>query len=353
MANFGFDIEENRRLSRAMLKAYSDNPMLNNNEPRALYEINPADMQEIGGRYYIRPGFSSASNPIYNRNDLIAINRGNQSIREVPIQPAKRGRGRPKKESFEGAGVPCPVICKAAPVKKGRGRPPKAQGAGIKSTVKKAAKTGIKAAKSKTGRAIIGTTLDIGVPIAAAALGQLAGVPLPAGAIMGKVARETFRHTTGFGGVPSTRVLSKSIKAPVRGRVQVGRGATKKVKNVLKSKEVKSKTKKAKATLKSDDTKKIVGKALDIGLPILSEAVTAELGIDKKEGKAVAVAARKGIQKETGFGGRKPNASQTKARGEFGAKMASRRAVVRRIMIEKKLPYKAASAYVKSQGIAF
>ena len=296
--SLAYDVDYHRKLSASMLAAYRDNPLFNS-EPRALIRQIPSNAVEINGKFYIQPG--QLNNPVtYNDIDLRRINKGERSLREVKLKPA---RGRPRKTT---------------PQTLASETQSDLEGAGLKKLARKGLTKTKKAATSKVGRKIIGTALDVALPAAGTALGTLGAQPV-LGALAGKVGREGIRAATGFGAMHKAAVVKASL-----GRV----GRNPKVKKV---------------------SKKVVGKALDIGLPILAETVAKSLDVEPEVGKKIGQYTRKGIKELTGLGAK----GGKRGDSDFGAKMSRRRELVKKIMKDLKLSHKDASKHVKDKKMKY
>lgn len=203
-----YDIELHRELAGRMLQQYSENKMLNT-EPMALLNMVPNHSAVvIDGKPYYLPGVNGYM-PFYNMAELRTINSGDQSIRDIKMQPAKRGRGRPRKNAnLEGAGIVDDVKSVAKSIKK-------------KDMVAAVKKVAANPAVQRVGKAALGRALDVTLPAIGAALGStLSPAGTAAGVVVGTATRQLIKETTGYGcPAPEKRGRGRprKITAEVRG----------------------------------------------------------------------------------------------------------------------------------------
>lgn len=232
------------------------------------------------------------------------------------------------------------------------------QGGSVKSSIKKAAKTGYRLAKNDFIRPYVSYGLDLAPSTITGALGTI--VPASAPALPAihsglSVARQGVRHFTGLGF--SGGDIDSIVDAMVSGVTAKGRGTHGGKVNLKKTlKTVQSVAKQAWKTV-APIVKPILSQLGDRGVEYLATEAANKIGdtvgnyidIDKDALKnEINALGRQQLQTTTGFG---MKGKKCCSRGAGTKKPNKRNEIVRKVMNEKGLSLPQASSYVKQHGL--
>lgn len=361
------DIDYQRKLSEKLLKMYSDNPLFNS-QPKMLFTRIPTrDTVEIGGKYYTQ-SLLSMNVPVYNEMDLRMINNGNNAPRlRTQNQPQKKGRGRPPKSQLED---------QSAEAENSEIIGGSSKSGGADNIISKAVK-------------LFGKNLKLmGVAAGAVAVivGGLTLFLSQVSPTMSDAEMLFLLNETRGGGSKSMKVSAAVVKTAVTGLMKSIKSvlslppkmfskATLMVKDfVLKSlglngAGIKSIAKKGAKAVKKAATskvgKQIIGRTLDVAVPGVA-ALATTAGVPPPLSILGAKLGRDAVRGLTGLGSSKfaikmdgkqkrPETVGAGRKGlkDFGDKMKARRALVNKIMKDKGLKFKEASALVKSSKMPY